>query len=710
MTFVNISLLAGAALIAVPIILHLIMRRKPTLLVFPALRFIQKRHDVNSRRLQLRHLLLLLLRAAVIALLAFALARPSVKLGVAGGSQEAPVAAALVFDAAPRMEYRHENKTRLEAAKELGHWLLAQLPEQSEVAVLDNHLAGTAAFQPDRGAAKDRITRLESISNSQPLPVVIESAIKLLRQSPLDRKEIYIFTDLSRGAWPSEQSLRMQQQLTELGDVALYLIDVGIREPVNFGLAELNLSGEVLSSRSPLRINTAISAVGKRETRVVELYAIGPDSQPLKRSQETVEVLPGEARPLELRLGGLEEGTHQGYLRIAGQDGLAADDVRYFTVVVKPAWRVLIAAPKPADRYAVFLAEALAPSVYRKRGQARFDCEISTLEELAQRPLAEYAAVFVLDPTPLQPALWKRLTDYTAEGHGLAIALGRNASPIDSFNEPQAQQLLPGKLLRQARRTDGSLHLAPRDFQHPVLASFRQYAGAIPWDAFPVFRYWELDDLHKGVGMVLPYNDGRPALLERSVGQGRVLLMTTPISDRPNNSPWNLLPVGEAWPFLILVNEMAAHLVGSSDQQFNYLAGQTAVLQLNPGKQHRGYLLTTPDGQQTPYTSDLNRRELPITTTDRVGNYQVKAGGVGGVNMGFSVNFAADQTRLDRLDEKELKEVFGPTKFHLAQTREQIERSVSTARVGRELFPPLILLLAAALGLELLMANRFYRE
>ena len=73
MTFVNFTLLAGTVLIAVPIVLHLIMRRKPTLLEFPALRFIQQRADMNRRRLRLRHLLLLLLRAGVIALLVVAL-------------------------------------------------------------------------------------------------------------------------------------------------------------------------------------------------------------------------------------------------------------------------------------------------------------------------------------------------------------------------------------------------------------------------------------------------------------------------------------------------------------------------------------------------------------------------------------------------------------------------------------------------------------
>ena len=99
--------------------------------------------------------------------------------------------------------------------------------------------------------------------------------------------------------------------------------------------------------------------------------------------------------------------------------------------------------------------------MYRNAGQARFDCDICDLDELAKRHLADYAAVCLLDPTPLEPAVWKKLADYAAEGHGVAIFLGRNAQPIDSFNAPQAQELLPGKLLRQVRRPDGDLHLAP---------------------------------------------------------------------------------------------------------------------------------------------------------------------------------------------------------------------------------------------------------
>src|SRR4051812_5612611 len=82
MAFVNLSLLAGGAFVAIPVVLHLIMRQRPKQLVFPALRFIQQRRLANQRRLQLRHWLLLLLRCGAIGLLAVALARPSVASGI----------------------------------------------------------------------------------------------------------------------------------------------------------------------------------------------------------------------------------------------------------------------------------------------------------------------------------------------------------------------------------------------------------------------------------------------------------------------------------------------------------------------------------------------------------------------------------------------------------------------------------------------------
>jgi hypothetical protein len=730
MTFLNVSLLAGTALIAVPIILHLIMRRKPTLFEFPALRFVQKKHDTNQRKLNLRHILLLLLRAGIIAFLAFALARPSVQFGGALGSQEAPVAAALIFDAAPRMEYLRENQTRLQAAKEMGLWLLAQLPQESEIAVLDTR-QGAGSFQADRSAARHSIERLDTVPNSQPLTSAVDEALRLLKESALAQKEMYIFTDFSRGAWPLATAPQLQESLKKLPGVGIYVIDVGVPDPVDYSLGEPRLSAEVLSNRSPLTIQTELTKKGSgvfslgmnkpgtsnEKTpdpflRTVELYLIDADGKPQKRSAETVAVAPGEAQQIEFSLATLGLGVHQGFLQIVGQDALAADDKRFFSVEVKPPWRVLIAAPKPADSYSIFLTEALAPSVFRKRGQARFDCEITDLENLSKKNLPDYAALFLLDPTPLEPILWQKLSDYAADGHGVAIFLGRNAQPMDSFNTPQAQELLPGNLLRQARRPEGDLHLAPRDMQHPMLAPFRAQSGSIPWDRSPIFRYWELDKLHPGVGVVLLFSDGRPAVLERPVGSGRALTITTPVSDRPNQNPWNLLPVSdEAWPFLILVNQMASYLVGSGNEQLNYFAGQTAVLQLDPETQRANYLLTGPGDVSVPLSADPQHHRLVITATEQPGFYRVQSGGrEAGFDRGLSVNLAPEQTQLERLDKKELAQIFAPDKIRIAQTKQQIDRDISMGRVGRELFPPLILAVALFLALESLLANRFYRS
>ena len=63
MILLNPALLAGLALIAIPVILHLLMRAKPKRLIFPALRLIATRRKQNSQRLRLRHLLLLALLA-----------------------------------------------------------------------------------------------------------------------------------------------------------------------------------------------------------------------------------------------------------------------------------------------------------------------------------------------------------------------------------------------------------------------------------------------------------------------------------------------------------------------------------------------------------------------------------------------------------------------------------------------------------------------
>src|SRR5437660_10759169 len=138
MSFIHPLLLSGLLLAGVPILLHLIMRQQPKHLLFPAMRFLMQRHRTNQRKLRLRHLLLLILRMLLIALMCLALARPrlfSDRLRNFLGSDQA-VAVVLVLDTSPSMEYAVAGQTCLESARARALELLDELSATSRVAVI----------------------------------------------------------------------------------------------------------------------------------------------------------------------------------------------------------------------------------------------------------------------------------------------------------------------------------------------------------------------------------------------------------------------------------------------------------------------------------------------------------------------------------------------------------------------------------------------
>lgn len=712
LSFLTPAMLIGAALIAVPIVLHLVMRQVPKHLLFPAVRFIVRREQANRRQLQLRHLLLLLLRAGAIALLAFALARPTVKAKGSLGSQEAPVAAALVFDTSPRMAYRENNQTRLELAQGTAHWLLGQLPPESEVAVLESEQPA-GDFAVDLGAAEQRISQLKPAATATPLPEIIERALPLVRKKDQQRKEIYLFTDLSRSAWPTDVSGRLKSLLEDAGEVALYVIDVGVAQPHDFALGDVRVNPEVFARNGQVQIESEAVRLGPEEDRGVAVYVIDSKGIPQPRGQKVIHWRPGEPQAIDFTLTGEELGSHQGYLRIQGEDNLPADDTRYFTFDVRPPFRVLIAAAKPVDQHALFLTQALSPSLLRRSGRARFVCDTISLDQLLDKNLENYSAVCLLDPTPLDATVWQQLDGYVKQGGGLAIWLGRDAQPIDAFDSPEALAVLPGKPVQRTHAPERGVMLAPRDLQHPVLAAFRRGAG-VPWQSFPVWEYWKLGALDKNANVVIPFSDGRPALVERQIDRGRVLMMTTPISDAASDPyAWNQLATGfQAWPFVILSNESLLYLAGSGEERLNYFVGQRAAIRLQDNQVAPIFALSSPDGNESAtLTADQVNHTVSVPATSAAGNYRIRAGGSeGGVDRGFSANTPLAATDLERISSESLDALLGAGRYHLTHGREEIDRSVAVGRVGRELFPLLIVLVALALAAEYLLANRFYRR
>ncbi len=785
MALVTGSLLfLGSLFVAAPIIVHLATRQRPRHIEFPALRFVQQSRAQNQRRLQLRQWLLLLLRCAVVLALAAALARPSVPTNALGqwgafalffsatvlltlvfavalthadqrlaamvagalaivtllgagyylwrslqtgegriiGDEEAPIAAVLLFDTSPRMQYVRENQTRLEAGGETGLWLLEQLPRGSQAAIADAH-PGSIVFSPDLSTARAAIQRLRITNTPRPLAEKLQAAIRLLAASENERRELYVFTDLSRQAWRVAHEADLRQTLAEHEEIVLNLFDVGVERPNNVALGELKLSGETLTPGGRLQVETSVAASEKGGSRVLELYLEEPDPQlplirdgrlelptPVLRMRQTTQPTPGGAVRVRFPdLPKLPLGVHHGYVRLVGEDGLKIDDARYFSVRVRAPWKVLVCAP-PNTATGLF-TEAVSPYAFRAGGRSRFEISEIPQAELGRHDLTKYAAVCLLDPAPLNAAVWRRLARFVRHGGGLGVFLGRRASPAAAFSVPAAQELLPGVLQRQWRAGSRELYLTPNSLNHRILQPFRQIASSTPWDRLPVLKHWVFEQLAPQATVVMRYSNGHPAILETSLGGGRVLTMTTPISDAANapQPPWNYLPTSDgSWPYVVLINEITLYLVGSGDERLNYMAGEVAELNYADSGTAQRFELFTPDGDRQEIVGTRDR--VSVRATDLVGAYRLKGHAGLPISLGFSVNLPTSASDLTRIDSARLDVLLGQSRYEMSNSRGEFTRAIGVARQGREFFPHLLLLLALLIVLERVLANRFYRR
>src|SRR5947208_15919330 len=158
----NAILVAGAALVGLPILLHLIMKQEPKRLPFPAFRFLKQRLKTNQRKLRLRHLILLALRMLLIALFCLALYQPSIlsKGGIIDFSGKQPIAVVVVIDTSPGMSYADSDRTHLEEACRRATELINELPEGSRIAVIETGDPG-GDWLP---SASDARTKLSDIA------------------------------------------------------------------------------------------------------------------------------------------------------------------------------------------------------------------------------------------------------------------------------------------------------------------------------------------------------------------------------------------------------------------------------------------------------------------------------------------------------------------------------------------------------------------
>ncbi len=711
MAFLSPLLLLGTLLIGIPIALHLRRRQDPVRVEFPALRLLKRNRRKTESQLKLRRWLLLALRCLLLALLATALARPLLKPPTEDGGPNAEagpvgegVALAMVIDNGPNASYQSRNRSRLDEARELAGAVLSKLPPETPIVWADRSRGGGAS-QLEPASAEARLERTRVSPAAKPLGVAVRDAIKRLAEAPASRREAYLFTDLSSGAWDAATRRLVAAVIDEHPGIALRLVDTGVAEPRNATIDGLVLPSESLAVGEMLAVTASLHLVGEwRDPLAVQLW-VDAEGGPVKRDERLVD--PTDAsQSIDFTLAGLEEGFTAGFVRVVAGDAAPDDDVRHFAVEVRRPRTLLIAAPREQD--AIFFKSAIDPAVAQPGATRRFETEVVSYDGWARRSLVGYDAVVLLDPPPMieRGRGWRRLYDLVSDGGGVGVFLGREAT-FDAFNAPDAQALLPAELAPISR---AETYLRPTSYNHPSIKPLAPYAEAIFWQAYPVFRRWELEEPREGASVVARYADGGPAIVEQAIGRGRALMMTTSLSDSlDRDDVWNLLPTGEdPWPFVLMANSLADYLTGAAETRLSYIAGEPVTAPLPAGVETAGYVLRMPSGQAVRQTIPPGRDELSVPSATEPGAYRLQAGSE--LDQRFVVNLDPSAGHLERIPFEELSEALGDGEIELITNRQELAESIDLGRVGRELYGWVLLAAAFALAGEQVVSSRYYRD
>lgn len=194
--------LLGLAAAAIPVLLHFLSRRVPPTVAFPAARYLQETEREQSKRLKLRHLLLLLLRTALILCVVLAAARPIVPLGLGVG--HSPTALGMVIDNSLSSAAIVEGRRTLDRLVEQAAAILQRLTDQDQLWLM---LADGVVRRSSRLEALELVRELEPLPRRLDLGEGVRTMDRVLAGTPLAQREIVVLSDLQRSAWSSGESL-----------------------------------------------------------------------------------------------------------------------------------------------------------------------------------------------------------------------------------------------------------------------------------------------------------------------------------------------------------------------------------------------------------------------------------------------------------------------------------------------------------------------
>jgi len=617
-------LLLGIAASGIPIVLHMIHRRRAPKVLFPTLRFLRASNERTSRRQKIQDLLLLLLRILLLALLGAALAQPF--LGSKRWGLGQSISAVIVLDNSYSMGTEHERKARFAVAKDLACAVLDALPVQgSQAAVLLSfppHGHPAPLLVSDREAIRRDILKAPLSQGRADLTAAVQRAYDLLAEgdnrSPT--MEVYVITDLQRNAWSAPRPLEAKHRNPQ---PALIVVDVGRTDYRNLAVTDVVVHGGARVRGRPITVQGRIFNYSPSKTTVnASLYV-----DQAKQASLQLEVPPDHLVAASFNHVFTEPGVHTGWVQI-DDDSLALDNRRDFTIEIQdhiPALIVRDAQPAvPVLDPTFFVAKALDPfGDDPSKPRSLVQSTTTELDKLTHDLLQKYRVAVLVDVGAIPRPQAAVLRQFVRRGGRLILFLGPNLRPrsMTEFlagDEP-SNALMPltvgepaqGIIDRKQFKT-----LVGLVDTHPALHVFRGYR--LPqtvkvYNAAPI----EVPQTSP-VRILIGLSDGNPFLLENRFGEGRVVLFST-----CTDPEWSNLAASRF--FLPLLHRLVYYLTEREDIESTHLVGATVNINLREVLRPVTLQVRDPNGDlhdvpaKPEPASGLTRASFPLT--DRRGPY-----------------------------------------------------------------------------------------
>jgi len=695
MNFVHPQFLYLLPLVAIPIVIHLLNRIRYRRVRWAAIEFLMMTQQREIRRARLRQLLLMALRTLLLSAALLALAQPVLSgrlAGILGSSSQV----AIVLDASASMTASDATGSAFDRAKALITNTLAALPRSAKATAGTFTANYSSPFREpllDRRAVSAVVDSARVTAGPGDVCTAVRAAAEVLQRAG-GGGTIWLLTDLQAESWRASDAgsyEALTNILKRAGTPRLLITDVGPTVEANLSVAEVRLSPAVpLEGDTPkLTVTVALHGRGPATT-TVSLFFDGRRVD--SRSVQLTE--PGTSDCV-FHLPELEAGRHAGYLELS-PDALPADDHFFFLLSTTSHTPVLIVEGASGsgafENGGDFLALAVQPPGSQRQGRSPYEAETIRQSELAAAPLQDYAAVFLSNPTVIEPGAVTALREYvtaggllvifpgTRTGKGFWQALGFAGVALTSTVEAK-----PGSPISVA-------WTAPTD---PVTERL-PVEGLEQVSIRRLCRF----ELSPDAEVLASTTDG-PALLTRTqVGRGKVYAFA--VSARPDFSNLPFTPV-----FLLAVHRiMQTHLIDSS-KPLAQTAGTELRISLPPGP-HR---VLTPGGLARPLTLDP---ETPgpalFHDTEQAGIYRLIDGTTVPADTDAlpplaAVNVPREESSLDRADRETIRSLLPgyPVSFtRAAGGPEQLEAGPG-AQAAASTFPLAAVALLCLLG-EVLLA------